>query len=205
MPAKSKSGEAEAGRDSAAAPEALRELMTRYQAGDLAAFEELYARFAPRVRRWLASRRLAPGGDAEDLTQETFLQMHRSRHTWSPARPFEPWAFAIARNVYRMDCRSRSRKQGREVMVARTMVEGGSAAGGDTPEAEAARRLTMDRALAATTPKRRTSLLLHHLWGMSFREIGRLLAVNPGAAKLRARRGAEDVRRQLEDDREGRR
>jgi RNA polymerase sigma-70 factor (ECF subfamily) len=171
--------------------------MTRYQAGDLAAFEELYARFAPRVRGWLAKLRLAPGADPEDLAQETFLQMHRSRHTWSPARPFEPWAFAIARNVYRMDCRSRSRKQGRE-----TAIDHEPAAEGDTPEAETMRRLGLDRALAGTTAKRRASLLLHHLWGLSFKEIGRLLAVNPAAAKLRARRGAADVRRALEDGRE---
>lgn len=195
MPAKGKNGETTAERDSAAEAEALRELMIRYQAGDLVAFEELYARFAPRVRGWLAGRRLAPGGDAEDLTQETFLQMHRSRHTWSPSRPFEPWAFAIARNVYRMDCRSRSRKQGRE-----TVVEAEPVAGSETPETAAVRRVTVGRALSDTTPKRRTSLLLHHLWGMSFKEIGKLLAVEPGAAKLRARRGAADVRRALESE-----
>jgi len=67
MPATGKSGEAEAGRDSAA--EALRELTSDYQAGDRAAFAELYARSVPRVRGWLAS--LAPGGDAEDLTTPT--------------------------------------------------------------------------------------------------------------------------------------
>ena len=169
----------------------------RYQAGDLAAFEELYARFAPRARGWLAKRRLAPGADAEDLTQETFLQMHRSRHTWSPSRPFEPWAFAITRNVYRMDCRSRSRKQGRE-----TAIEDEPAAGSETPEAAAVRRVAIGRALAETTPKRRVSLLLHHLWGLSFKEIGKLLAINPAAAKLRARRGAADVRQALDGDRE---
>jgi hypothetical protein len=38
-------------------------------------------------------------------------------------------------------------------------------------------------------PDRREALLLHHVWGFSFAEIGQLLGIRPGAAKLRSSRG----------------
>ena len=42
--------------------------------------------------------------DAEDLLQETFLQIHRSRAGWQRGRPVRPWAFGVAKNVWLMDC-----------------------------------------------------------------------------------------------------
>ena len=59
----------------------LRALMIRYQGGSREAFQEIYAQLAPGVRRYLLH--LAAGSEiADDLLQQTFLQMHRSRpHT----------------------------------------------------------------------------------------------------------------------------
>ncbi|MGH7858557.1 MAG: RNA polymerase sigma factor, partial [Candidatus Binatia bacterium] len=58
----------------------LPDLMVGYQAGDEAAFEEIYGRLVRSVRGYL--RTLAPpGSDVEDLVQNTFLQIHRSRQS----------------------------------------------------------------------------------------------------------------------------
>ena len=50
---------------------------------------------------------------ADDLVQETFLQLHRARHTYNPAFPLLPWAMAIARHVWLMDRRTLSRRRAR--------------------------------------------------------------------------------------------
>ena len=84
--------------------------MAAYQAGQSAAFERLYHALAPRLRGYLISL-TASVPRAEDLLQETFLQIHRSRHTYTPPRPVAPWAFGIARHVYLMDCRAWARRQ----------------------------------------------------------------------------------------------
>src|SRR5690349_25093406 len=79
--------------------------MTQYQGGSLEAFEAIYARLAPPVRRYLLH--LADGSQiAEDLLQETFLQMHRSRAAYNPEYAVRPWVFGLARNVFLMNRRA---------------------------------------------------------------------------------------------------
>src|SRR5687768_11648058 len=87
----------------------LRERMREYQAGRFEAFDEIYASVAPALRRYLLSQ-ARDAAKADDLVQETFLQMHRARHTYDPSLPLMPWAIAIARHVWLMDCRTRSRR-----------------------------------------------------------------------------------------------
>ena len=137
-------------------------LMMAYQAGELSAFERLYERLAPPLRQYLRSLTFDPA-TAEDLLQEAFLQIHRSRRSYRPPKPVMPWAFSIARNVYRMNRRS-------------------------------AGRLEVRRALFQLPADRREALLLHHVWGLSFGEIGGLLGIRGGTAKLRAHRALTALR-----------
>ncbi len=82
--------------------------MIRYQGGSLEAFQEIYAQIAPGVRRYLSH--LAGGSEiADDLLQETFLQMHRSRAAFNPAYAVKPWVFGLARNVFLMNRRAARR------------------------------------------------------------------------------------------------
>ena len=76
-------------------PEAA--LMTAYQAGSMPAFEHLYARLAPPLLSYLTSLS-RDRTRAQDLLQEAFLQIHRSRHAYRPDLPVRPWVFTIARN-----------------------------------------------------------------------------------------------------------
>lgn len=87
----------------------LRELMREYQSGRFEAFDEIYAALGPVLRRYLLSQ-ARDGARADDLVQETFLQMHRARHTYDSSYPLTPWVTAIARHVWLMDCRTRSHR-----------------------------------------------------------------------------------------------
>jgi len=81
-------------------------LMTDYQKGKMDAFDGLYeALKRPLIRYlWTFVRNQAM---AEDLLQETFLQLHRARQTYTPPRPVRPWIYAITRHVA---CRERHRR-----------------------------------------------------------------------------------------------
>ena len=168
----------------------LRDLMIAYQAGAYEAFEGLYAALAGPVRGWLTGltrdRTLA-----EDLTQETFLQIHRARHTYDPAYPLMPWVFAIARHVYLMDRRTASRRP--------RYVEQKQAGERAVPPAidQHIEGAPLREALRHVNPDRRTALLLHHVGGWSFREIAQRLRIRETAAKLRSSRGIGDLRRAL--------
>jgi len=74
----------------------LRALMIRYQSGSIDAFQEIYSRLAPGVRRYL-SHLAGSSQIADDLLQETFLQMHRSRAAYNPKYAVRPWVFGLGR------------------------------------------------------------------------------------------------------------
>lgn len=84
--------------DRVAAEAALSGLMIEYQAGSLAALTELYARTKPQLTGFLLSIVDDPR-TAERLAEETFVEAHRARHTYTPPHPVTPWLYAIARHL----------------------------------------------------------------------------------------------------------
>jgi RNA polymerase sigma-70 factor (ECF subfamily) len=163
--------------------------MEAYQGGSMEAFEALYAELAPPLLGYLGSLS-RDAVRAEDLLQETFLQIHRSRHTYQAGRPVKPWVFAIARNVFLMHRRAATRRGRRETLADETLPELPV-----PPEVESlADRQTVTRALARLPQGRREALVLHHVLGMSFKEVGAALGITEGAAKVRAHRGMSELR-----------
>ena len=168
----------------------LQALMVSYQAGDLEAFDQIYGLLAPPIRGYLRRRSTSPE-QLSDLVQDTFLQIHRARHTYDPAYPVAPWAFAIARHVWLMHCRATGRRP-----RATDSID-------DVPltvraEAEAlGDRALVREALAGLTPERRQPLVWHHVFGFSFREIADRLGIREDAAKLRSSRGMAELRAEL--------
>jgi RNA polymerase sigma-70 factor, ECF subfamily len=166
----------------------LRQLMTAYQAGSLHAFERLYTVLASPLLAYLIAL-CRDRAHAQDLLQETFLQIHRSRRAYRTDLPVRPWVFTIARHVWLMDRRTRSRRPAADQELPDLPVPA---------EVEGlAERDRLTRALAGLLPDRREALLLHHVWGFSFAEIGQLLGIRADAAKLRSSRGMGDLRRKL--------
>src|SRR5262245_33602140 len=79
-------------------------LMVRYIDGDVAAFRRLFALVAPRVHGFFM-RSFSDPCVAEDLTQSTFLKLHRARASYRSDRPLKPWLFTIAASVRRDELR----------------------------------------------------------------------------------------------------
>jgi Sigma-70 region 2 len=76
----------------------LEMLMVRYQQGDFAAAAVLVDRISPQLHRFFAVQ-FASRPDADDLLQETWLRIHKVRHTYRRGEPVLPWFYAIARHV----------------------------------------------------------------------------------------------------------
>ena len=72
--------------------------MRRYQEGDSEAPRVLIAAISPGLLRFFRSQ-LANKQQADDLLQNTWLRIHRVRHTYRPGEPVLPWIYAIARRV----------------------------------------------------------------------------------------------------------
>jgi RNA polymerase sigma factor (sigma-70 family) len=74
------------------------ELLERFTAGDLDAFEALFRQHQKEVYAWIA-RIVRDCGIAEDLTVETFWRIYKSRSRFDPAGNFRAWARRIATNA----------------------------------------------------------------------------------------------------------
>lgn len=174
---------------------ALRVLMREYQDGSLDAFRRLHDALAPELRAYLTKLSRDPTR-ADDLLQETFLQIHRARAAHIPGEAVRPWVFAIAKRVFLMYRRSASRRERYEGLASR---EDASASLAGTEVARLDARRDAETVLRRVSKDGRRALMLHHLFGLSFKEVGAQLGITAGAAKLRARRAIEAVRKLLGD------
>src|SRR5271155_1471042 len=74
------------------------QLMEALQKGDPDACTALFDDIGPSLTYFLR-RRVVDAFELEDVYQEVFMAVFEARHTYEPGRPFEPWLFAIARNI----------------------------------------------------------------------------------------------------------
>ncbi len=179
-----------AGAPAQVEPDDVRTSMIAYQAGRIDAFEHLYDALAPMLRHFLASL----AHDAfwvDDLLQETFLQIHRARRTYNPAFPVRPWAVAIARHVFLMSRRTRRRHPDYQPAD----LEGIDPAEGPVQDERQAVLCSVRRSLAGLTPGTRRAVVLHHMFDMTFDEVGRVLGMRETAAKLRVSRAVRAIRK----------
>ncbi|HTV25831.1 MAG TPA: RNA polymerase sigma factor [Polyangiaceae bacterium] len=171
--------------------------MHRYADGDDAAFGEVFASLAPRLRMFL--RRLGCSVDtAEDLTQETFLRMHSARGSFARGKQVAPWAYAIARNGFISHARSGKAKLARASVDAEQIEL--SAGAGSSVEQETIARQSAEvvrRTLDAMTPARREAFVLLRYEGMSVAAAAQIVGISEGALKIRAFHAYELLRHAL--------
>lgn len=166
----------------------LNEAMDRYAGGDGAAFGVVYERLAPRLLAFL--RRGTPDALAEELLQQTFLQMHLARERYRTGLDVVPWAFAIARRL-RIDLH---RKSGREVGGDEAPE---SASRDPSPhDALAARETasTLQRGLSELPQSQREAFELVKSAGLSHAQAAEALGTSVTAIKVRVHRACEALR-----------
>jgi len=173
-------------------------LALRSRRGDLAAFEVLARRYQRRVYTY-ALRIVAHAQEAEDLTQETLLRAFGSLRHFDARRRFGAWLFGIAAHV----CRDCLRRRGRRRERVSEAVEG--LATYESPDLTAEDAEQRERVLGAVRRlplKYREVIVLHYLEEVSYDEVAASLGITPAAARRRALRAREMLRRYLGDDRE---
>lgn len=166
------------------------ELMTTYVAGDARAFEVLFDRYGDLLLRYM-QRGYVTRADAEDLAQQVFLQLHRARHDYQAGRPLRPWLMTIARNVKRDFLRRLPRLPSLMDLAEFTA----SAAGPAENQMEA--RSAVRRAIARLPDPLRVVLELHWQHHLPYRRVARKLGISESAAKVRAHRAYQSLRRSL--------
>lgn len=170
---------------------ALDDLMVSYQAGNWQAFEQIYHALKDPLFRFLGSR-VRDHAHAEDLLQQTFLQIHRSRRTYLPGKSARAWAFGVTKNVLLMDLRQRSRKSDKELPLEQAFAAHSPA----TADRVVGQDL-LDKALRVLSEDQAEAFLLHEVHGFTFREIGGILGIRAVTAKVRAFRASRAIQAEL--------
>jgi RNA polymerase sigma-70 factor (ECF subfamily) len=163
-------------------------LLRRSAAGDESAFGELYDAVAPRVFG-LVRRVVRDPAQAEEVTQEAFLEVWRTSSRFDPARGSAlSWVLTIAhrRAVDRVRSAEAARGRDDRYSMLTAEVPHDSTAEGATLRLDAER---VRRALARLTDSQREAVELAYLSGYTHTEVAALLDLPLGTAKTRIRDG----------------
>ncbi|MFQ5429615.1 MAG: RNA polymerase sigma factor [Phycisphaerae bacterium] len=176
-------------------PRSDERLLAEFLAGDESAFPVLVERYAPGLYQFVA-RFVRDGATAEDIVQETFVQVHQSAGAFDETRRFRPWLFTIAANKARDQIRAKGRK--REVSLSGQsgtsdhedqasyldFFSDRGASPSEIVEDEEQRRIV--RAIVDGMPHHlREVLILGYYQRFPYKEIAEVLAIPLGTVKSR--------------------
>src|SRR5688572_9926296 len=161
-------------------------LVTRAQGGDRAAHAEIYTAFAPVVFT-LARRMLASKALAEDVLQETFIDVLRKIHGYRGDAEVGFWIRRIAVNKCLMHLRS--------CWVSRRLPDGDERVALEpTRPAALDEQIALERALDELADVARAVVWLHDVEGYTHKEIGRLMGATTSFSKSQLARAHERLR-----------
>ena len=164
------------------------DLLERFAAGDLDAFESLFREHQCAVYRWIV-RIVRDPAAAEDLTVDTFMRAYRSHARFRPDGNFAAWLRRISTNVA-LDY----------LRVARPYVElSDDFPANPAPDAAVQKetRIATQRAFASLPPRLRVVAQLGLIEEEPYRAIAEALGISEAATKLRMFRAVRILRKKL--------
>jgi RNA polymerase sigma-70 factor (ECF subfamily) len=173
-------------------PRSDEQLAEDYLAGDIDAFGRIVERYHDDLMRFLR-RLMGDPASADDVFQDTFLQVHESLSTFDTSRRLKPWLFTVAANKGRDALRKRKR---RRAMSLDAEIGGDDGAkfvdlleidlpGPDTRLDDEERSKMVQRAIETLSPKLREVLLLAYFQRLSYQQIADMFDIPLGTVKSR--------------------
>jgi len=185
--------------DTSQPPSEIDALIERCLAGDQDAWGQIVRQHWRKVFN-VSYKFTGKHDEAEDLTQDIFVKIFKSLHTFDRRANFQTWLISISRNLcidhYRSVRKERetiSRDIDSREMGTATRVEPGPLAGIEREDQRALLRLALNQ----LAPTLRSAVLLRDIKEMSYQEIADMLALPEGTVKSRINRGRTELARQI--------
>ncbi|MFB5662762.1 RNA polymerase sigma factor [Alteribacillus sp. HJP-4] len=167
------------------------ELASRARDGDDAAFQELIERHYRTVQRFAFQIGVKPM-DVEDVTQEVFLKVYRSIHTFARGK-FTTWLYSVTLNAARDMARKEKRQQRNLLKIQEESAHTSFAAFESNEEA-----WELHDMITGLKEKYRIPIILHYFHDLSYAEIGAVLGCTEAAVKTRMLRSKKKLKDSLE-------
>lgn len=163
------------------------ELMCRFQAGDMVAYEALVGLYTIRLHRFL-QRLVVNAAVAEELTQETFLRVFLARERYHASATFSTWIYRIATNLalnWIRDSRHSRQAASLEALAVfcRRLQIASPSRTAEQHLLDAADRDRIRSAIAALPERQRVAVILHKYEGLDYEAIARTLGCSVPALK----------------------
>jgi RNA polymerase sigma-70 factor (ECF subfamily) len=162
--------------------------------GDDSAFAAIVGRWQNRLLNFFY-RATGNRADAEDLTQETFLELHRSAARYTAQGSFQAYVFTLARRRLIDRYRKQARRPLDFVDPGTHLLQSQAETPDHRPEIEEAFHL----ALAALPEKQRTAILMRQQQELSYEEIAQALGGSVSAVKSWIHRARTHLREELKE------
>ncbi|HUA64922.1 MAG TPA: sigma-70 family RNA polymerase sigma factor [Alphaproteobacteria bacterium] len=179
-------------------------LMLRVKRGDRAAFAELVDKYKQPVMNFVY-RRLHDETEAEDLAQNVFLQVYKSRARYKQTAKFSTWLFTIAHNLCLNELRRRSRHPAESLEETQTdnedqaprQIEDKTQAPAPDNVLQTELSEKIDEALNELPDNQRSAILLCRQEDLSYEQIAKVLRCSLSATKSLIHRGRETLKEKL--------
>ncbi len=178
------------------------ELMLRVRDGDAASFEVLLRRYRLPLVGYFR-RMVRDQAQAEDLAQEVFLRVYKSRERYQPDARFTTWLYRIATNLALNAIRDRrdeisgtSDPDDEGAAVLERFVDPGPSAEQRLVQRDRARLIR--QSVEALPDNQRAAVILHKYQEVDYRQIAGILSVSESAVKSLLFRAYETLRLRLE-------
>ena len=182
------------------------DIMLRVKAGDQSAFEYLVQKYRRPMLSFMY-RMARNAAVAEDLAQEVFLRVYRSRETYEPSAKFSTWLYRIATNLAVNHARD-TRHERPEVQVSLDEPDEESGATLELPdralnaEQQIVRRerlRAIRKKIEALPEQQRLAVIMHKYQQMDYKQIADVLKKSESATKSLLFRAYETLREQLKE------
>lgn len=189
------SAQQEWNENTAPVPQSDFELAQRSAAGDLSSFEEIYHRHFRRVYS-VCLRMTANQAEAEDRTQEVFIQLLKKIGSFRGESAFTTWLHRMTVNTVLMYFRKRKSKPEFTSKDDETpdQIVSGTENPGAMPIID---RIALERAITELAPGYRTVFVLHDVEGLEHQEIAQLLGTAVGTSKSQLHKARLSLRKLL--------
>jgi len=182
------------------------EVMLELRSGNMAAFDVLLSKYRKPIVHFMF-RMVHNQAVAEELAQEVFLRVYRSRETYRAEARFSTWLYRIATNLGVNHARdTRHERSASTVYLDEPDAETGTTpdVADATPSAEAdmlrkERMKAIRQHVLALPERQKTAVLMHKYEGMDYKQIGEVLKLSESATKSLLFRAYQTLREKLKD------